>query len=81
MTGPVPLWTVDEACGVFTAQGQPVDAEQLRLIIRGCRLKPQARTPTSERGGKGFALYDAGALQRIHALLIDLSPENDMTER
>ena len=68
-----PLWTVDEAAGVFTRQGQPVEPWRLRLIIRAVSLQPAARTPSSDKGGRGKALYPAGHLQRMHALITDLS--------
>jgi hypothetical protein len=70
----VPLWTVDEAAAVFARQGQPVDPWRLRLMIRAASLQPAARTQSGEQGGRGKALYPAGAFQRMHALLTDLTP-------
>ena len=67
-----PLWTIDDAAAVFTRQGQPVEPWRLRLIIRAVSLQPCARTPSGERGGRGKAMYPAGALQRMHALITDL---------
>jgi len=70
-----PLWTVEDAAGVFARQGQPVEAWRLRLVIRAVSLQPEARAPSGDKGGQGKALYPAGALQRMHALITDLAPE------
>jgi len=76
MTG-APLWTISEASRYFADAGAPLEAWRLRKLIHATGLKPSGTGPSGPRGGRGQAMYDAGALQRIHArnypLLIEFS--------
>ena len=64
-----PAWTVDEACAWFAEGGIPIEADRLRLIIRGLRWKPAGETPSTERGGRGKPMYPVADLMRLHAAI------------
>ena len=73
-----PLWTISEAIAYFTEAGAPMEAWRLRKLIHATGLTPAGRGPSGPKGGRGESLYDAGALQRIHAknypLLVEFGP-------
>jgi hypothetical protein len=62
-------WTVDEALAEFARQGMPVDPDRFRAAVRVAKLPRTGEKPSGERGGRGHAMYDIAALQRLHAAL------------
>jgi hypothetical protein len=63
-------WTISEACAEFERAGLPVDPARFRMIIRALPgFKPVGETRSGQLGGRGQALYEIGALQRLHAAL------------
>jgi hypothetical protein len=75
-----PAWTVDEAVRVFASQDMPIDKWRLALMVRAVSLQPVGRTPSGQHGGRGYALYPVGALQRMHALIVDLQPSPEISD-
>jgi hypothetical protein len=75
------LWTVDEACQWFTAQGHPADPAQLRGIIRWLHWTPAGEGPSGPSGGRGCALYPISHLMRLHQRVTELAglPRGDGT--
>ena len=72
-------WTIPMACEQFEAAGMPVDEARFRLAVtRVARLPRTGETASGGKGGRGQALYEIGALQRLHAALSPwLAPSPD----
>ena len=61
-------WTVEEAVAEFARTGIPMDG--LARIIRALPgFQRIGETTAGEKGGRGYALYDIGQLQRLHSAL------------
>jgi hypothetical protein len=73
-------WTIPEACAEFERAGLPVDPARFRIAVtRVARLARvgETRQPPGSKGGRGHAMYDIGALQRLHADLAKWIPAQD----
>jgi len=58
------------ACEQFAEAGMPVDEARFRIAVtRVARLPRAGEMPAGEKGGRGYALYPIGELQRLHSAL------------
>jgi len=58
------------ACEQFAEAGMPVDEARFRIAVtRVARLPRAGEMPAGEKGGRGYALYEIGELQRLHSAL------------
>ena len=60
------VWTADEAADWFTAQGDPIEAWQLRLHIKALRWEPAGEARAGPKGGRGRFQYPIAALMELH---------------
>lgn len=67
-------WTIPEACAEFERSGMPVDPARFRQAVRAFQLRPVGETPSGPLGGRGHPLFDIGALQQLHSLMVRLRP-------
>jgi hypothetical protein len=70
------------ACEQFAEAGMPVDEARFRIAVtRVARLPRAGEMPAGEKGGRGYALYEIGELQRLHAALAPWLVEADQHAR